>query len=250
MQIIKKPALRYFGTYVGPETEEGYWDKANYRDFPIKPEFVVIHCTEGFEAGDIATLTGETKRRASSHYYITKKGVVYEFVSPTTRAWHAGGSRWKVGSREFEGFNNFSVGIELENRYVEDPVHGSTSYTESQFTALVGLYKSLQEKFPVLKDPQRVVRHSDISGFRGKTDPGPLFPWDGFLRQVFGSEVVGPPEFSVTVNGTLLAQRLILVEGVSYLPLRAVATALGLEVKWDARTKSVELVSIDKKPPA
>jgi len=247
MDITKLHTDKYYGEYVGPEgdgEEAGYLDPNNYKDLLIQVEFVVIHCTEGFEEGDRKTLSGNTERRVSAHYYVTKKGEVIEFVDPSRRAWHAGRSRYELEGKNWVGFNNFSIGIELENRYVEDPYHGTTEYTTPQIEALFELHKSLQERFPTLRDPQRTVGHEDISGYRGKKDPGPAFDWFRFREAAFQQELP-PPPFSVKVNGKLLHDKLAIIDGRSYLPVRPIAEACGLKVLWFNKEKRVELVSVE-----
>lgn len=246
MEIEKKPTLRYYGKFVGPKTDEGYWDSGNYQFFALSSvEFLVIHCTEGYEAYDREIFEGKTKRRVSVHYYITKNGEVTQYVAPGIRAWHAGGSYYTLDGKRWEGFNNFSIGIELENRYVDDPKYGCSEYTTPQMEALYALHRYLQADYPALRDPRRTVAHEDISGYRGKSDPGPAFDWFRFRESVFKGEGLSPPPYSVMVDGELLQQRLILIEGRSYLPLRAVSAACGLKVRWFGQEKRVELISED-----
>lgn len=239
-EIKRQHTKRYYGRYVGGM--DGYSLTSNYRSVPVPVEFLVIHCTEGFEAGDKAILSGSTDRRVSAHYYITRKAEIIEYVDPSTRAWHAGKSKYVLDGKLWQGFNDFSVGVELESRYVSDPVHGTSGYTDVQMEALIWLHLQLQERFPEIKDPRRTVGHEHISGYRGKTDPGPGFDWDAFRLAVFGKSSE-PPPLSVTLDGVLLDEVLLLQDGKSYLPLRALAEALGLEVKWYGKQKRVELLS-------
>lgn len=237
MQITPKSTSRYYGKRVGsdPAAPSSYVPEA------IPVEFCVIHCTEGYRSFDEQIFLGATDRVASIHYYITKDPVeVIQYVPAGLKAWHAGGSNWKLDGKVWEGFNDFSIGIELGSWSLDYPKQESTTYTPAQMAALVELHKGLQAKFPVLKDPKRTVGHEDISGYRGKTDPGPKFDWTGFRKEAFGQD--HDEEYSVRVNGQKLAAKLIMVEGKAYLPLRAVAEALGLQVGWFAQEKRVELL--------
>ncbi len=54
-------------------------------------------------------------------------------------------------------------------------------------------------------------------------------------------EKAGRLEATVKVNGTALAEKGYVEKGVTYVPVRAVAEALGAKVKWDGAAKTVEI---------
>lgn len=77
---------------------------------------IIIHTCEGKPCGDeqqssIPWLCNPTSG-VSSHFYITRAGIIYQLVDDSKRAWHAGVSMlngvWYC--------NNYSLGIELEHR--------------------------------------------------------------------------------------------------------------------------------------
>lgn len=70
---------------------------------PLVSVAAVCHMTYGAERGDVAVGTG-ARGGISFHLYVTKKGVVYQFVDTSRVAWHA------------KGANSWSVGIEVEGR--------------------------------------------------------------------------------------------------------------------------------------
>lgn len=242
-----KSTHRYYGKKIGVDPSL----PASYAPLAVPAEFCVIHCTEGYRAYDEQIFLGDTDRQASINFYITKDPVeVIQYVPPGFRAWHAGRSMWKLDGKVWGGtqpedptFNDFSIGIELGSWSKDYPKAEHTTYTPAQMRALVELHRDLQVQFPILKDPKRTVGHDDISGFRGKTDPGPRFDWAGFRKEAFGSD--HDEEFSVRVDGVKLPSKLIMVEGKAYLPLRSIAEALGLEVSWYAQDKRVELKKKD-----
>jgi hypothetical protein len=49
------------------------------------------------------------------------------------------------------------------------------------------------------------------------------------------------PEASINLDGKLLSQKGLIIDGTTYLPVRAIAEALGLTVGWDGPTKTVYL---------
>ena len=99
--------------------------------------------------------------KVSSHFLITRKGALIQFVPTDKRAWHAGISAYKGR----ENCNDFSIGIELEGCDDEE-------FEQSQYNSLSRLINFLSIDLKINK--QNIVGHSDIAPDR-KTDPGPLF---------------------------------------------------------------------------
>ncbi len=101
--------------------------------------------------------------RVSSHFLITRKGALIQFVPTDKRAWHAGISSYKGR----ENCNDFSIGIELEGCDDEE-------FEQQQYKSLSKLINFLSIDLQINK--QNIVGHADIAPDR-KTDPGPLFDW-------------------------------------------------------------------------
>ena len=101
--------------------------------------------------------------KVSSHFLITRKGTLIQFVPTHKRAWHAGISVYKGR----ENCNDFSIGIELEGCDDEE-------FEQSQYNSLSRLINFLSKDLQINK--QNIVGHADIAPDR-KTDPGPLFDW-------------------------------------------------------------------------
>ena len=101
--------------------------------------------------------------KVSSHFLITRKGTLIQFVPTHKRAWHAGISDYKGR----ENCNDFSIGIELEGCDDEE-------FEQSQYNSLSRLINFLSKDLQINK--QNIVGHADIAPDR-KTDPGPLFDW-------------------------------------------------------------------------
>jgi len=97
----------------------------------------------------------------SVHYIIGKDGTIIQYVDDDDVAYHAGRSRW--GARS--DLNWCSIGIEV--------VSNGHDYTNEQRNALMELCKELMAKYNI--NANNVLRHADISGFRGKWDIGPAF---------------------------------------------------------------------------
>ncbi|WP_168016571.1 N-acetylmuramoyl-L-alanine amidase [Halomonas salinarum] len=141
---------------------------------------LVIHYTDAGEAESLRALTGP---RVSSHYLIPQPeggglAPVYQLVSETRRAWHAGASSWNGR----ENINDTSIGIEIVNtgpngRFADleagEPL-GWAPFHNDQITTLIALAKDIVSRHGIT--PTAVVSHAEIAPTR-KIDPGPAFPW-------------------------------------------------------------------------
>lgn len=165
----------------------------NERPDGVKPTLVVLHCISlppgCFATGDVVELflgtldvtkdprlAGLAGLRVSSHFFITRDGKVFQFVSCNDRAWHAGVS--SLMGRD--NCNDYSVGIELEGSESEP-------FQKEQYAALLALLKALSRRYAI----EAIVAHSDVAPGR-KTDPGPYFDWQYLQRR---KSAFGNPKF-------------------------------------------------------
>lgn len=109
--------------------------------------------------------------KVSAHFLIEREGITTQFVSCFNRAWHAGRSQY-AGREEC---NDYSIGVELEGT-------DQLAYTAPQYHALEVLTRALRSAFPGIT-PYRITGHEFIAPGR-KTDPGPAFDWQRYLRSV------------------------------------------------------------------
>lgn len=148
----------------------------NYSKKIIRPEFIIIHYSAGnwdrikyhFESG-----------KNSSHFVIDIDGSIDEVVPALSgkprEAYHAGLGNYKLENKSTAeySFNNISIGIELIN------FNGNLfDFTPKQYISLAQLINTLNDKYRVLKDPERILGHEHIAGYRGKVDPGIKFNWE------------------------------------------------------------------------
>ena len=99
--------------------------------------------------------------KVSAHFFITRAGELWQFVSVKNRAWHAGESFY----RGRNNCNDDSVGIELEG------LDGG-SFEHAQYESLSALCAALLQKVPILY----IAGHEHIAP-RRKQDPGTGFDW-------------------------------------------------------------------------
>lgn len=99
--------------------------------------------------------------QVSSHFFISRTGELWQFVSCNDRAWHAGESSWRGRSN----CNDDSIGIELEG------LEGD-SFEAQQYETLAGLCAVLIQAYPIA----HIAGHEHIAPGR-KHDPGAGFDW-------------------------------------------------------------------------
>jgi len=139
--------------------------------------------------------------RVSAHLVVGREGEVTQLLPFDTIAWHAGASTW--GGRT--NFNNFSLGIEIDNagrlqpqgdhfvswkgsQYAADEAVQGTHRNETEPSwwhrypaAQLDVVTRLCELLTGTYSLRRILGHEEISPQR-KDDPGPAFPLDE-LRQ-------------------------------------------------------------------
>ena len=99
--------------------------------------------------------------QVSAHFFISRAGELWQFVSCDARAWHAGQSSYRGRGN----CNDDSVGIELEG------LEGN-SFEVAQYETLCALCAALMAQYPVA----HIAGHEHIALGR-KHDPGPGFDW-------------------------------------------------------------------------
>lgn len=179
-----------------------------------KPEVLVVHFTAGNgEAVSLGRFFQMARRKAASHYGISRDGTIAQYVSESRSAWHAGDGLLPkhlndVRSALVDNVNRRSIGVELCNRgwapsrkgrprlpaKHRNPRSTSDSWEEYpivQIDALVTLASEMMARHPTLKF---CTGHEDVTNYvtagGSKLDPGPLFPWErlvatGLKRLVF-----------------------------------------------------------------
>lgn len=99
--------------------------------------------------------------KVSAHFFISRTGELWQFVSCDHRAWHAGQSSYHGRS----DCNNYSIGIELEG------VEGGL-FDASQYETVSALAAAIVATYPV----RHFAGHEHIAAGR-KSDPGAGFDW-------------------------------------------------------------------------
>lgn len=167
----------------GPRNPLATWVPSKNFD-ERRPVVIVLHYTEqdSVEQSLDTLRSRNSGGRVSSHYLVGKDGKVYQLVSDTQRAWHAGAGRWGA----ITDVNNASIGIEIDN-------DGKSPFPDAQVDSLIVLLRDLTQRLRI--PPTQIIGHSDLAPTR-KIDPGPLFPWKRLAEAGFGiwpAEGAGDP---------------------------------------------------------
>ncbi len=106
--------------------------------------------------------------KVSAHFFISRSGELWQFVSCDHRAWHAGQSSHNGRS----DCNNFSVGIELEG------LEGGR-FELPQYETLSALSAAIAVNYPI----RYFAGHEHVAAGR-KADPGAGFDWPYLERSM------------------------------------------------------------------
>ncbi|MFL2533758.1 MAG: N-acetylmuramoyl-L-alanine amidase [Alphaproteobacteria bacterium] len=130
-----------------------------------KVKFIIIHYTGMKNLKFAYSKLCNANSDVSCHYLISSSGIIFNLLCPSLKAWHAGKSQWQ----NLKNLNDYSIGIELENKGHE---HDYSNYTDIQYLSLKKIIKFLMKNFQIKE--QNIIFHSDISPNR-KRDPGERF---------------------------------------------------------------------------
>jgi N-acetylmuramoyl-L-alanine amidase len=124
-----------------------------------KPQLIVLHFTnQGSVQQALDTLrTRNPDGPVSAHYLIGRDGHIYQLVSDTLRAWHAGPGRWGT----ITDVNSASIGIEIDN-------NGQVPFPPAQIASLVNLLTDLTTRWHIPR--AQIIGHEDMAPSR-KDDP-------------------------------------------------------------------------------
>jgi AmpD protein len=122
--------------------------------------------------------------KVSAHFYISRGGELWQFVSCDDRAWHAGVSHY----RGRDNCNDDSIGIELEG------MEGDT-FAAAQYETLQSLCPALAAHYPIA----HIAGHEHIAAGR-KRDPGAGMDWH-LLQRTLGLEAQCFPAVTKKFSG-------------------------------------------------
>jgi N-acetyl-anhydromuramyl-L-alanine amidase AmpD len=139
--------------------------------------------------------------KLSSHYLISRDGLVVKLVEENRIGWHAGRGSLDDFPAYRNKLNNYSIGIEflaigsrdeMAPKYLSRSAYdrldpGLIGYTEEQYSAVNELLAEIYDRHPaVVRDRRHIIGHDEYAGPRQrpadpKVDPGSLFDWGRIL---------------------------------------------------------------------
>lgn len=160
------------------------------------------------------------------HFVIQKDGVIYWCNDPEAISYHVGNS------------NRHALGICLVGDFRTQKPTGAQIDTANR------LIEYLQGQIPSMK---QVLGHQEYPGYSWKNCPA--FPMGAFRtnysqflqKAVCKVDKIKQVPVAISLNGSLLSVTGFLQDGVSMLPVRAVANAAGGKVDWIAATQDVRV---------
>ncbi|MEW6769995.1 MAG: N-acetylmuramoyl-L-alanine amidase [Bacillota bacterium] len=207
--------------------------------------------------GKYLELNGRPFNYASAHYIIDDRRIV-RCIPEDEMAYHVGARRYKPDALKLLGSYPNATTLGIEMCVNKDGDFGRVYATTVKFSA------------DILKrhgwTTASLWRHYDVTG---KLCPGYFTDdrtaklygfssaaagWEKFrndvkeeLSSMVGRAVEGYVE--VVVNGRKLGDKAIIIAKRSYVPVRAVAEALGLKVGWDGRVLLSTKSAVEKEVP-
>lgn len=183
---------------------------------------IVNHITAGSYPGCLSWMQNPAAK-ASAHYLVIKVGQIFQMVTDEDTSWHAGivnRPNWSL----YDGTNpnRYTIGIEHE-------CLSGGELTEAQYQATLWLHKQLIAKHRIPVNADYIIGHNRIDSVNRRNDPGPFFPWQRLLNDLASQN----PTVKIQVGQHVLQG--ILVNGVTYAPVRDLANSLGRSVEWNAQ---------------
>ena len=133
------------------------------REHNLTPKAIVIHIGEGSQNIIYQTFLTEPK---SSHYCVSRKGEIWQFVSEQDTAWHAGyvvSPRAEILNQFPYNPNSYTLGIEAEGYADQEP-------TPEYYKSCAELVKMLCAKYKIPLHADYIIPHRAIR--KDKTCPG------------------------------------------------------------------------------
>lgn len=139
-----------------------------------KPEFIVIHCTDGYFPSDMEYLQNPTPNSivgpVSAHFVIAPNGDIHQLVDTDLEAWHAGRvdhptAKLKMVNGAYVNPNYYSIGIETS-------MPSTSQISAPQHASLMELVEQMGAKYGIPLNRQHVIGHREIYSL--KTCPGTI----------------------------------------------------------------------------
>lgn len=122
---------------------------------------IILHHTAGGKMDWVISRFKNPRSKASAHYIVWQDGETTKIENDKTILRHAGGSRVDIDWNLFTDLNKYTIWIEIIDK--------DWTFTDIQRKAVNNLVRDLIEAHNISEE--RILRHKDISWYRGKIDP-------------------------------------------------------------------------------
>lgn len=222
-----------------PQIKQNFTDVNIYRG-GNHPAYIVIHYFGAFgSAYGVSEYFKNPMAKASAHYAVDEKDIIYHCVKDTDMAWHCGA----VGGLRYTHpycRNYNSIGIEMRPKKINQSSLNAYDkdwyFDEKTVSNTIWLVEKLMLKYKI--PVQNVIRHFDVCG---KICPRPYQgsdinvyynttgdeQWNKFLQRI-GDEMV--EKINMIVDGKKIPVDRILKDNTNYIKIRDIAAALNLDI--------------------
>lgn len=202
-------------------SHELQWAPAEKKHFKIMPavKYLVVHHTE---SPDVSA--EEVNRWHKERGWL---GIGYHFLIRTNGNIERGRPANVQGAHAGAKYNSCSLGIALAGDFT------SLLPTDAQISSVAGLLKELMQSHR----GAQIVPHKALSA---TACPGKLFPWAELMKRLEEKDMPDTQEMKpviIKVGGREIGA--VEIGGRTIAPVRALAEALGHEVKWDEATQTI-----------
>lgn len=143
-----------------------HYTTPNKRRWTNKKIFIILHHTTSKNFYGTVSWFKNPKSEASAHYLVWMNWELGQFENDNTVLWHAGESKRTTADwNTFYDINNYSIWIEISN--------DGERFTDIQRKNVRKIINDLMQKYGIW--PENILRHKDISWYRGKVDPYDTF---------------------------------------------------------------------------
>ncbi len=216
------------------------------------PLIIVAHRTSGSYNGAVNWLCNPGSQ-SSTHFVVAKDGRVAQLVSIEDTAWGNGTNVDSTDRRYYKNStlelirtkggnaNQYTISIEFEGLANENG-----ELTDVQFNTGVELVKYIVSEVKRIYgtdieiDAETLVGHCHITPKHKPNCPGKLFPFEKMIERVNGYMI---EKRDYNINGEELKYDCIVLNGVTFGPIRAIAEKLGATVTYDGPNKKTTIKS-------
>lgn len=219
------------------------------------PIMIVCHTTCGSFNGAVSWLCNK-ESKASSHFVVAKNGTVVQLVDIKDTAWCNGTSTDKNSSRyvgdstlkkvreKGVNANSYTISIEFEGLSSENG-----KLTNVQFEVAVELIKYIKQEVKRLYNydidytTDEIVGHCHITPMWKPNCPGKEFPYTELIKKLNDVEEYRMEKRKFDINNKKQELECIVVNGVTYTPIRTVAEQLGATVDYNKFTQETVITN-------